>query len=409
MQAEIRRLREDATRILTENILPFWIDKAVDTQNGGFYGRISGDNRLFPSAPKGAVLNSRILWTFAAAYRLFGNNEYLQTAERAKEYLITRFFDEEFGGIYWLLDEKGRPLDTKKQIYAQAFAVYGLSEYYRATGDEEALIYAIKLYRSIEQNSFDAEKNGYLEAFTRNWKPMDDMRLSEKDANEQKTMNTHLHILEPYTHLFRVWKDDSLKKQLKNLIEIFLNKMIDSETNHLQLFFDADWNNKSEAVSYGHDIEATWLLHEAASTLADDAMVHSVEKALPLLLHAAGEGMQSDGSMAYEKNIRSGHLDSERHWWVQAETVVGFLNDYQYFGNESSLAKTLNCWEYIQENLIDRQHGEWYWSILPDGSVNRRADKAGIWKCPYHNGRMCMEIIQRAELLLNPVSQEDST
>lgn len=381
--------------MLTENILPFWTDKMTDVENGGFIGRISGNGEVFADAPKGAVLNARILWTFASAYRLLGNAGYLQTAKRAKEYLITKFFDKEFGGIFWLLDSKGNPIETKKQIYALGFGIYGLSEYYRATRDDEALDYAVKLYQSIEQHSFDTEKNGYLEAFTRDWQLIDDMRLSEKDANEQKTMNTHLHILEPYTNLYRVWKDDALKKQLENLIEIFADKILDADTHHLRLFFDADWNNKSDALSYGHDIEAAWLLHEAALVLGEKETLARVEEIVPLIVCASEEGLLSDGSMAYEKNIRSGHLDAERHWWVQAETVVGFLNHYQHFGNEKSLQTALDCWRYINNNLIDRQQGEWFWSILPDGPVNRHDDKAGIWKCPYHNGRACMEILER--------------
>lgn len=395
MHTEIQHLKQEARRVLTENILPFWTDKMTDAQNGGFIGRISGNGEVFAGAPKGAVLNARILWTFASAYRLLGNAGYLQTAKRAKEYLITKFFDKEFGGIFWLLDSKGNLVETKKQIYALGFGVYGLSEYYRATHDDEALDYAVKLYQSIEQHSFDTGKNGYFEAFTRDWQPIDDMRLSEKDANEQKTMNTHLHILEPYANLYRVWKDDTLKRQLKNLIEIFTDKILDADTHHLRLFFDADWNNKSNALSYGHDIEAAWLLHEAALVLGEKETLARVEEIVPLIVRASEEGLLSDGSMAYEKNIRSGHLDAERHWWVQAETVVGFLNHYQHFGNEKSLQTALDCWRYISNNLIDHQQGEWFWSILPDGSINRRDDKAGIWKCPYHNGRACMEILER--------------
>lgn len=395
MHTEIQHLKQEARRVLTENILPFWTDKMTDAQNGGFIGRISGNGEVFAGAPKGAVLNARILWTFASAYRLLGNAGYLQTAKRAKEYLITKFFDKEFGGIFWLLDSKGNLVETKKQIYALGFGVYGLSEYYRATHDDEALDYAVKLYQSIEQHSFDTGKNGYFEAFTRDWQPIDDMRLSEKDANEQKTMNTHLHILEPYANLYRVWKDDALKRQLKNLIEIFTDKILDADTHHLRLFFDADWNNKSNALSYGHDIEAAWLLHEAALVLGEKETLARVEEIVPLIVRASEEGLLSDGSMAYEKNIRSGHLDAERHWWVQAETVVGFLNHYQHFGDEKSLQTALDCWRYISNNLIDRQQGEWFWSILPDGSINRRDDKAGIWKCPYHNGRACMEILER--------------
>ena len=277
----------------------------------------------------------------------------------------------------------------------KGFGVYGLSEYYRATNDKEALDYAIKLYQTIEEHSFDRENNGYLEAFTKDWKLIEDMRLSEKDSNEQKTMNTHLHILEPYTNLYRVWKDNSLKKQLKNLINLFLDKIIDHQSHHLNLFFDNNWNSKSEVISYGHDIEAAWLLYEAALVLDDSETLEKIKSVVPHIVKAAEKGFQPDGSMVYEKNKDTGQIDRERHWWVQAETVIGFLNQYQYFNDEISLNKALDCWQFIQQNLIDWENGEWFWSIYEDGSINRKDDKAGIWKCPYHNSRMCLEIIER--------------
>ena len=223
----------------------------IDVQHGGFYGRINGQEVLMPEAEKGAILNARILWTFSSAYRLLHKPEYLETATRAKREIIDRFYDKEFGGIYWSISAEDRPLDTKKQIYAIGFAIYGLSEYHRATGDNEALEYAIRLFHDIEAHSFDRKKNGYFEALTREWEELDDMRLSNKDANERKTMNTHLHILEPYTNLFRVWKDDYLKHQLYNLVRLFIDRILDTDTSHLQLFFNDDWESQYHIISYG--------------------------------------------------------------------------------------------------------------------------------------------------------------
>lgn len=391
----ISTLKQEMQEVLTANILPYWMNRMVDEQHGGFYGRITGTEELMPQAEKGAILHARILWTYAAAYRLLRRQEYLAMATRAKAYIINRFMDKEFGGIYWNLNYKGEPLDTKKQIYAIGFAIYGLSEYHRATGDAEALEVAIRLFRDIEQHSFDPLKNGYCEALTREWKEMADMRLSEKDANERKTMNTHLHILEPYTNLYRVWKDDGLKLQLRNLITLFTDRILDSETCHLQLFFDEDWNSKYRIVSYGHDIEASWLIHEAALVLGDADLLAKVEPVVKRIATAAAEGFTSKGGMIYEKNLDTHHLDADRHWWVQAETVVGYMNLFQHFGDEDALQKALDCWEFIKSRLIDKEHGEWYWSIRADDTVNREEDKAGFWKCPYHNGRMCMEVMER--------------
>ena len=380
---------------LENNILPFWMNKMEDNEEGGFYGQITGEDELKPEASKGAILNARILWTFSSAYRLLKKPEYLETATRAKRYLIDRFYDPQYGGIYWELDYKGNPLDTKKQIYAIGFAIYGLSEYARATGDEEALAYAQQLFDVIEQHSFDSEQNGYVEALTRDWQPIGDMRLSDKDENEKKTMNTHLHILEPYTNLYRVWKDEQLERQLRNLIEVFITRILDPQTGHLNLFFEEDWTNKYRIYSYGHDIEASWLIHEAALVLGDPEVLKRIEPIIIRIARAADEGLNPDGSMIYEHFIDRQKTDRELHWWVQAENVVGHINLYQHFGDTEALDTAVRCWEFIKTKLIDREHGEWHWSLLPDGTVNRRDDKAGFWKCPYHNGRMCMEVIER--------------
>lgn len=378
---------------LENNILPFWMNRMIDNEYGGFHGQITGNGQRVVHAPKGAILNARILWTFSAAYRLLRKPEYLETATRAKRYLIDKFYDQEFEGIYWELDYTGQPVQTKKQIYALGFAIYGLSEYNRATGDKEALDYAIRLFKAIEQYSFDPEKNGYMEAFTKDWKLIEDMRLSDKDENEKKTMNTHLHILEPYTNLYRVWKDARLERQLYNLIGLFTEKILDKDTSHLQLFFDDDWQSKYPVVSYGHDIEASWLLHEAARVLGDAGLIAEIEPVVKKIAAAASEGLTSDGGMIYEKNLTTGHIDGDYHWWVQAETVVGYYNLFRYFGDCGALQHSIDCWEFIKRHLTDDVHGEWFWSLRADGSLNRDDDKAGFWKCPYHNGRMCIELL----------------
>ena len=386
-------LASQARKELTEDILPYW-SKKVCKGDTGFQGRISGEEIIDPEAPVGAIMTSRILWTFANAFRLLGRPEYKSMAERARNLIFNNFHDKEFGGTYWSINPDGSPLDTKKQIYAIAFCIYGLAEWNRASGDMEALELAKKLYRDIESHSFDTGKNGYFEAFTREWGVISDMRLSDKDANESKTMNTHLHVLEAYTGLYRVWKDEGLAAQLKNLIGIFLDRILGADA-HLRLFFDDDWNCNYKIYSYGHDIEASWLLHEAALVLGDAATIAKVEKEVPRIAAAAGEGVTAKGGMIYEKDNATGHVDGDRHWWVQAESVVGYFNLWQLTGEPSGLENAIECWEFIKNNLIDRENGEWFWSIRRDGSVNHTDDKAGFWKCPYHNGRMCMELIER--------------
>lgn len=392
----MKNVKEEMELLLRENILKYWLTFMPDKENGGFYGRICGDETLVPKANKGGILNGRILWTFSAAYRVLGNSEYLAAATRAKDYLLENFYDHEHGGIYWELDYKGNPVDTKKQFYALGFALYGLSEYARATGDKEALDYSIRLFETIEEHSLDKEHNGYREACTRDWKVIEDMRLSDKDQNYPKSQNTHLHIIEPYTNLYRIWKDTRLERALRNLIDIFTDKILNPETHHLDLFFEDNWTRGGGALeSYGHDIECSWLLHEAALVLGDPTVLAKVEPIVRKVAKASEKGLLSDGSMVHEANVDTGYVDSDLHWWVQAETVVGFANIYQHFGDVDARIKSLNCWQYIKDHLIDFQHGEWYWSCSKDGVINRKDDKAGFWKCPYHNGRMCLEFIER--------------
>ena len=392
----LEQFRAEVAHELTSDILPFWINSMTDPA-GGYYGRIDGSGNLVAGAEKGLILNARILWTFSQAYRMLGKPEYLEAATRAKDYISAHFVDREFGGAYWSVDSEGRPLDTKKQFYAIAFAVYGLAEYYRATGGD-SLDLAIELYRSIEEHSFDAALNGYIEACTRDWGKIEDMRLSDKDENFAKTMNTHLHILEAYTGLYRVWKDEGLHGQLSNLIRIFLDKIIQPD-GHLGLFFDENWTLHGAMQSFGHDIETSWLLVEAAEVLCESG--DPMDRLLYLeclgasreLAAAATEGLTSEG-MTYEYDPASGYRKDDRDWWVQAEAVVGYLNRWQLAGDPADLERSLAEWDYIKRAII-APDGEWYWGRRPDAGVNLADDRAGFWKCPYHNGRMCMEIIHR--------------
>ncbi len=384
-------LKGELESTLHDNILKFWMDRTIDTVNGGFIGKIDGNNNVVENMPKGAIMHGRILWTFAAAYRTSGREEYLAMAKRAYDYIVENFVDSEFGGVYWSLTADGKPLDPKKQYYAIAFVIYGLSEYNRATGNREALELAIKLFHDIEDHSYDPVNNGYEEASTREWGDLGDVRLSAKDANEKKTMNTHLHILEAYTNLLRVWDDPQLRKQTINLLEIFLDKIYDKSTGHLGLFFDDEWTDKSAGeFSYGHDIEASWLLLETAHVLHDEELTGRTHAACRKIAEASLEGYMEDGSMIYE--FHEGELVTERHWWVQAEALIGLVYLYRFHGVDS-LDKVEKTWKYIKDFIIDHENGEWWWSRMPDGSVNHKDDKAGFWKCPYHNGRMCMEIL----------------
>ncbi|MBR0390447.1 MAG: AGE family epimerase/isomerase [Prevotella sp.] len=424
MNERVDIMKREMQDVLENNILRFWLDQMMDYEHGGFYGRMDGNGELHKDAEKGAILNARILWAFSAAFRVLKHPEYLEAATRAKDYIIEHFIDQEYGGVYWSVDCEGNPLDTKKQFYAIGFMIYGLTEYARATGDREALDYALDLYDCIEEHAFDREHNGYIEACTREWGRIEDMRLSDLDANYPKSQNTHLHIIEPYTNLLRCLKEAQAQEScdyvsaigsvlpvgisvppqtisevegaLKNLVDIFTEKILNKETNHLDLFFGMDWTRGAGHLeSYGHDIECSWLLHEAALVLGDQQVLNKVEPIVQAVAQASAKGLRPDGSLIHEANLDTGYVDDDLHWWVQAENVVGWYNIWQHFGDEEALNRAEKCWHYIKKQLIDYEHGEWYWSRHANGLLNTKDDKAGFWKCPYHNSRMCLEIIER--------------
>lgn len=383
-----------ALRNELDRILDYWSSKAIDKENGGFYGQILPSGIVVRKATKGAILTGRILWTFSAAYRFTGNKKYLEPAGQAFRFLIQNFHDKKNSGIIWETDCTGHPVNTRKQAYAQGFALYGLSEYYRATGLEKSLILAQELFWSIEKHFSDKTYGGYIEALDETWKPLDDMRLSPKDANWPKSMNTHLHLLEPYTNLYRCWENPVLAKAIKQLIRIFLDKIIDRQTAHFNLFFDLDWTVKSDIVSFGHDIEGAWLLCEAAEAIGDHDLATEVKQvALRMVDATMQEGRDQDGALFNERH--GDHLDSDKHWWPQAEALVGFINAWQLSNDTLYLDEAEKVWRFIEQHLIDNEFGEWFWRTDKNGEPYLQDEKAGFWKCPYHNSRALMEAIER--------------
>ncbi|NLD36994.1 MAG: N-acyl-D-glucosamine 2-epimerase [Desulfatiglans sp.] len=393
---------ENITDIKTEfinevgqSILPFWLRFSVDNKNGGFYGRVDNLGNAIPDAPKSLILNTRILWTFSEAYSAFGSMEYLKMADHAYDYLHEFFYDREHGGVYWLLDSQGVPLDDKKKAYGHAFLVYALASYYRVTGKRSVLDSAVGVFNLIERHFLDKENGGYFEAALRDWSVAEDMRLSAIDMNEKKSMNAHLHILEAYTNLLRVWRNPTLKEQLKNLLKIFQDHIIDQKTSHFNLFFDEAWQIKSRLVSPGHDIEGSWLLFESAELLNDPDLKAEFKNISALLATAVLDRcLDHDGSLVYEIHP-DGVKNMEKHWWVQAEAMVGFLNAYELTGERKFYDAMLRVWGYIKNNLIDKENAEWFYKLLHDGTVDDKEPKISEWKGPYHNSRACLEIAGR--------------
>ncbi|MDE2183726.1 MAG: AGE family epimerase/isomerase [Alphaproteobacteria bacterium] len=383
---------------LEGNILPYWQRTVIDRRRGGFFGEVDSSGAVHPEAPRASVINTRILWTFSAGARRL-DPAYRDTADWAYDAVATRFWDEAFGGLYWLIDPAGRPLSDRKQIYAQAFGIYALAEHHRATGEGASLALARRLFGLIDEHSRDPANLGYVEALGRDWSALADMRLSDKDINCPKSMNTHLHVLEGYTNLLRVWRDPLLVARHKELLQVMLDRIVSG--GHFKLFFDQDWTSLSDHVSFGHDIEGSWLLVEAAAMVGDAALTAQTRKvALAMADAVLAEGVDEDGSVFFEADGHGNLVDATKHWWVQAEAVVGFFNAWQLSGEERFLTASRRVWDYIDARVIDRVHGEWYAKLtrrgvpLTDGS-DPDAYIVGPWKCPYHNARLCYEMMGR--------------
>lgn len=376
------------------SILNYWSSNAVDTKNGGFIGTIDhADNKDF-NAEKGSVLNARILWAFSASYPVTKNERHFELAKRAFEYIHDYFYDADNNGIYWSVNYEGTPKDTKNQIYALAFVIYGLSEFYAISKSRRALDLAIKLYNAIEEHSYDPVHKGYFEAFTQDWKPIDDLRLSDKDANEKKTMNTHLHIVEGYANLYRVWHDEGLKDKIEELLHTINNHFINAETGHLRLFFNEEWVEKPDVISYGHDIEAAWLLQWCAEIIEETELIKIYEKHAIAMANATLKGLDSDGGLWYEYEPHEKRMIAEKHWWPQAELWIGMVNAWELTGNKKYFDIANANWHFVKEHILDTKNGEWIWGVNADYSPIKK-DKAGFWKCPYHNSRACLELIKR--------------
>jgi mannobiose 2-epimerase len=395
------RVREE----LTGNILPFWEEHAFDDA-GWMRGVVKNDLSVDDAAPRHAVIAARILRTYAAASEALPEmrDELWSTAGKAYNLLLNQFWDPVEAGVFWALNPNGSVAASHKQIYAQAFAIYSFAEWHRASGDERALAAAMRTFELIEARARDLVAGGYLEALSRSWGSLEDTALSEKDLSVPKSMNTNLHVLEAYTALLRVTRDYRVQEALHELLSAMIEHVVALEPfAHCQLFFDFTWNSHIDVVSYGHDIEASWLLWDAWEALADvgveDPELAERARSVALLLAEAVRinGQDADGGVMSE-GTPAGVVNDEKQWWPQAEGVVGWLNAYQLAGRPEDRAAALAAWDFIESHVIDREHGEWFGALNRDGSVQTGADndlKIGPWKCPYHNARVCLEVIRR--------------
>lgn len=387
-------MKEEITKHLTDDIIPFW-KNLRDDEFGGYYGYLDYDLKLDKKAEKGCILNSRITWFFSNAYTLLKDKSLLEEADHGYELLKEHCIDKEYGGIYWSMKYDGTPLDTTKHTYNQAFCIYALSSYYEASGKQEALDLARKLYKLIEEKCTDDQ--GYLEAFTRDFQPESNEKLSENGVLAEKTMNTLLHVLEAYTELYRVSKDEEVGNRLRWIMDTFADKVYNPTLKRQEVFFDKNYNSIIDLHSYGHDIETAWLMDRSLEVLGDAAYT---EKLTPIT-KALTENIYNvafDGHSLSNECDR-GVVDTNRVWWVQAETIVGFLNGYEKDPSKTQYKEAAEAaWQFIKDHVIDKRQGsEWYWLVRQDGSPVEGKPIVEPWKCPYHNGRMCMEVIRRVK------------
>lgn len=384
---------EEIKQHLTNHLIPFW-QKLKDKENGGFYGWVGYDLHLDKKAVKGCILNSRILWFFSNAFMLLKDEELRVSADYAFSFMKDYCIDRKYGGVYWSVRYNGVPEDMTKYTYNQAFAIYALSSYYAATGNHRALELVWELYNLVEEKCTD--KYGYMEAFSCAFEPEDNDKLSENGVIAKKTMNTLLHVLEAYTELYRVTKEEKVADRIRYLLDLLVDKIYNKDAGRQEVFFDKTWNSLIDLYSYGHDIETSWLADRSLEILDDSEYIKKVRPITKAITENIYHRAYMDHSLVYE--AENGVVDATRVWWVQAEAVVGFLNGYQKSpGEKKYLEAAEDIWKYIAEYFIDKREGsEWFWSL----DQNRKPLEKPIvepWKCPYHNGRMCFEVIRRMQ------------
>lgn len=389
----IKVFASDVRAHLTETIIPFWKGLRDETY-GGYYGWLGYDLKLDKKAVKGCILNSRILWFFSNAYLLLGEKNLLEEADHAWQFLRDYCVDRENGGVYWSLTYDGKPEDLTKHTYNQAFAIYALSSYYDASGDEEALELAQGLYHLIETKCKD--EYGYLEAFNVRFEPEDNDKLSENGVMAEKTMNTLLHVFEAYTELYRVTKAPEVGENIRFMLDIIKEKVYNPKLGRQEVFFNRTWNSLIDLYSYGHDIETAWLVDRGLDVLDDAAYKKRIRPITKEITKNIYDRAYIGHSLANE--AENGVVDTTRVWWVQAEAVVGFLNGWQRNPEHSEyLEAAEDIWEYIKEYVVDhRENSEWFWAVSQDGKPFEKPI-VEPWKCPYHNGRMCIEVIRRTQ------------
>ncbi|MEM5947094.1 AGE family epimerase/isomerase [Spirochaetia bacterium 38H-sp] len=391
IKQELEKLQTQLKKEVQENILPFWLDKK-DTNNGGFFGLIKENTDK--TAKKGLVMSARHMWSFSCAYKNFANSEYKDAADHAYDFMIKSLYDREHKGFFWSCDYRGEKEESIKKVYGNAFAIYALAEYYEISKNKQAITIAWETYDILETICKDKKHNGYYEAFDREWATPIPEPLGEEDLGCPKSMNTHLHILEAYSTLYRITGDKKVAEAIENLLKILTSHILKDKV-HLGLYFSEDWKRLDKIISYGHDIEASWLLTEAAELLWQDKLPEDFKKLISAITEFYLDYLTENNYSLPNERREDNSMDEERVWWVQAEAFVGMLNAYQLFKRKEYLTTAIKVWEFIENYISDKDKGEWYWSVTKEGIPVQGHPKGGMWKSSYHNTRACIEGINR--------------
>lgn len=397
------RLALDA-RTELRRIIGWWAQKSPDRD--GFFGEIDAAGDPHPEAHRSVVLNTRLLWFFSAAHAHTGSPLCLDLARRAADYITAHFIDPHHGGLFWMVDAAGQPTDRRKQAYAQAFGIYAFATHFAASGERASLENALALHDVLETHFREPVGGGYWEARAEDFSPIADMRLSPRDLNAPKSMNAHLHALEAYAALYRVHRAKPIAVALEGALGLMIDRIFDSDAGHLRPFFDREWRSLDLTVSFGHDIEASWLICEAAEALGDGAWIRRArEAALRLTESTLAEAIGPNGAL-FEERRGDGRLSTKRVWWIEAEGLIGFLNAFALTGDTRYLEACERLWRFIRRHQIDRHGGEWRALSALDPPADPPEPQAGPWKCPYHTGRAMMEMERRASALARAATHE---